>query len=34
MSAIEVSTDANRLDLAVIHGFLRESYWAKVDSRR
>ena len=24
-----LSTDPRRLDLAVIHGFLRESYWAK-----
>ena len=26
---IEVSTDPDRLDLAVIHAFLRDSYWAK-----
>jgi hypothetical protein len=24
----EVSTDPQRLDLDVIHGFLRESYWS------
>ncbi len=26
---IEVSTDPDRLDLGVIHAFLRDSYWAK-----
>ena len=26
---IEISTDPGRLDIAVVHGFLSESYWAK-----
>src|SRR5262245_58214063 len=28
MTSIEVDTDKTRLDVDVIHGFLRESYWA------
>ena len=29
----EISTDTSRLDLEVIHGFLRTSYWAEGRSR-
>lgn len=31
--AFEISTDPSRLDLDVIHEFLRQSYWAKGRSR-
>jgi hypothetical protein len=24
-----ISSDRSKLDLAIIHGFLRQSYWAK-----
>ena len=30
---LEISTDPSRLDIEVIHGFLRESYWAEGRSR-
>lgn len=33
LSDYEISTDASRLDLNVIHGFLTTSYWAKNISR-
>src|SRR5688572_19085473 len=29
MREFEISTDPSRLDIEVIHGFLRESYWAE-----
>lgn len=33
MHGYEISTDPARLDLDVIHGFLRETYWAKDTTR-
>jgi GNAT superfamily N-acetyltransferase len=33
MHGYEISTDPARLDLDVIHGFLRETYWAKGTTR-